>query len=287
MADRFEDLRNYVAVVSNGGVNAAAEAMGIAKSAVSRRLSELEARLGVTLIDRTTRRFELTAVGRDYHQRAVAILASLDALDRDVGGSRAPAEHVRVSAESELVTHLLAPALARFQAEHANMVVELTIAGPEPAAGPDVDILISTRAAPKSDEGLRLGEFRRLLCGAPSLLETRGSPTSISELAEYPGIAVRGQDAGWKLDGLQPQPFNLVMTVPDVASAITAAIEGVGLALLPKFAAREAIDGGKLTVVLADRLTKPTNVVASYRRESPARVRLLVKYLAATLAFSS
>lgn len=286
MADRFEDLRNYVAVVSNGGVNAAAEALGIAKSAVSRRLSDLEARLGVTLIDRTTRRFELTAIGRDYHQRAVAILASLDDLDRNVAGSRAPSERLRVSADSELVTHLLAPALARFQAENDNMVVDLSVVGSDPAAGVDVVILTSAPSARKSGKERRLGEFRRLLCGAPTLLEARGSPASIPELADYPGIAVRGQDAGWMLDGSGAQPCHVVMIVPDTASAIAAAIGGAGLAQLPEFAARDAIDRGKLAVVLAERLSKTVDVVASYPQESPAKVSLLLDYLAETLAFS-
>ncbi|TPG16405.1 LysR family transcriptional regulator [Sphingomonas koreensis] len=113
VADKFEDLRNFAAVVENGGVNAAAAALGIAKSAVSRRLGELEARLGVSLVERSTRRFEPTALGRDYYTKATTILAALDALDAGMGDS-AVVSTVKVMSEPSLMTSLVAPALASF-----------------------------------------------------------------------------------------------------------------------------------------------------------------------------
>jgi DNA-binding transcriptional LysR family regulator len=283
VADRFEDLRNYVAVVANGGVNAAADALGIAKSAVSRRLAELEARLGVTLIDRTTRRFELTAVGRDYHRRAVDLLASLDDLDRSVAGEMPFSKRISVGVGIDLAPQWLVPAMARFALAHEGVTIALGVM--DGTSQPDdADILILTSAGAQSlRETRRIGEFRTVLCGAPAYLEIRGEPSKVTDLGGHSGVAVVGQERGWMFGGPAPQTFKVAMVVNDAASAVAAAIEGAGLCLVPQVVAQDAIDAGKLKIVLASDEPTAATVHASFASESPAAVRRLVDQLAATL----
>ena len=124
VADKFEDLRTFVSIVDNGGVNAAAAAMGMARSATSRRLSDLEARIGVTLIERTTRRFEPTAAGRSYLRRAREILVAIDELDSGSGGAFGDAA-VNVAVSDALALAAVLPAIATFLEDNVGAAVAL------------------------------------------------------------------------------------------------------------------------------------------------------------------
>lgn len=286
MADRFEDLRNYAAVVANGGVNAAAEALGIAKSAVSRRLAELEARLGVTLVDRSTRRFELTAIGRDYHRRATEILCALDALDKGVANASGDATTMRIAADEDLIAEVLAAPLAAIVATMPGARLELLRLATDEAAARDVDLLITAGPTPTGHHVTRLGEFRILLCAAPAYIEAHGSPAFATDLGEHPGITIGRGDAAWILDGPARLPFSSVMSVPDAAAAAAMAIAGAGIAMLPDFVARRAIADGSLIVLLEQRAAVRT-VSASHPSDSPQIIPLLVDRLAATVDLGS
>lgn len=282
MADRFEDLRNYVAVVTNGGVNAAADALGIAKSAVSRRLSDLETRLGVTLIDRTTRRLELTAVGRDYHRRATELLASLDALDTSVTGEAASPERITVEV-ADLLVLPVASALAKFSSTSRHLSFE--ISGSTPRTAPTGAALLVTCGAGDlaGRESRPLGQFKLVLCAAPEYLKQWGTPTASSELSGHVGIAIGSGDNGWMLDGSSRQEFNAALTVPDATAATAAAIEGGGLVQLPEFMIRNALEDDRLRRVVAGRSTPTVEVSAHYLSESSTSVRQVVDYLAARI----
>lgn len=282
MADRFEDLRNYVAVVSNGGVNAAAEAMGIAKSAVSRRLSDLEARLGVTLIDRTTRRFELTAIGEHYHQRASEILASLEALDQSVVDDAPAPERIKIGASIGLAQQLLAPALAEFASDHEGVAIELVEI--EDALVTDADLLVATSPdRGKGRETKLLGEFHTVLCASPAYLQSRGEPENPAAVAEHAGITSPEQSS-WNVGARATHKFNTTMIMPDATSAKAAAVRGAGLVQLPEFVVRDAIEAGLLRVVLPTRVAPVIPISASFDPNCPLVVRQLVEHLIATLA---
>jgi DNA-binding MarR family transcriptional regulator len=110
VADRFEDLRTLLMVISAGGVSAAAAEMGIAKSAVSRRLTDLEKRLGASLIDRSSRRLKLTVVGADYASRARSVMAEIDALDASVAVAE-PRRTIVVRGHADVLSYAIAPVL--------------------------------------------------------------------------------------------------------------------------------------------------------------------------------
>lgn len=286
MADRFEDLRNYAAVVANGGVNAAAEALGIAKSAVSRRLAELEARLGVTLVDRSTRRFELTAVGRDYHRRATEILSALDALDNGVANASGDATTIRIAADEDLIAEVLAMPLAAILATMPGARLELHRLGSGDAGPRDVDLLITAGATPTGHHVTLLGDFRILLCAAPAYIEAHGAPASATDLEGHSGITIGRGDATWILDGPAHLPFHGSAVVPNAAAAAAMAVAGAGIAMLPDFVARRAIADGSLIVLLEQRAAVRT-VSASHPSDSPPIVPLLVDRLAAALKLGS
>src|SRR3712207_3041947 len=177
MADRFEDLRALVAVVSAGGFAAGAERLGVAKSAVSRRIRELEDRLGARLFDRTTRRVQLTETGRGFYERAVELLAGLD--EAEEAASSASGElkgRIRFAAPVSF-THCLAPAVGRFLERHPavslsidtdDRMVDLVRQG--------FDLAIRTGRLPDSSlVARRLVTIRHACVASPALLERFGT----------------------------------------------------------------------------------------------------------------
>lgn len=285
MTDKFDDLRNYVAVVENGGINAAAAALGIAKSAVSRRLGDLEARLGVTLIERTTRRFELTAVGRDYHQRASAILRDLESLDQTVA-SREGVPALSVECTTSALASLVAPALASFQLSNEQLVVDLRIG--ETSSTGDADVTLTTGSLSASGSGLHMvASFERVICGAPSYLDTRGRPATLADLRGHSGIAVPSDPDDWRLSTEAAQGPVVVFSAPDVQTAALVAIAGCGLAQVPGFVVREAVASGRLEVVLQEKSPVSTTVHATYAPSASVTIRRLVDHLATTLSLEA
>src|SRR3712207_7267688 len=126
MADRFEDLRALVAVVSAGGFAAGAERLGVAKSAVSRRIRELEDRLGARLFDRTTRRVQLTEAGLKFHDRAVELLAGLEEAEEAASSASGDLKgRIRVTAPVYFTTHCLAPVLGQFLERHPAVTLSI------------------------------------------------------------------------------------------------------------------------------------------------------------------
>ena len=268
-----------MAVVDCGGVNAAAAQLGIAKSAVSRRLGELEARLGTRLIERTTRSFELTAVGRDYHRRAGEILASLAALDRSLGAEAAEAASITVIVEAGLSAWLLMPSVAAFQFRHDAIPVRITAEQDGNAETADVVISMTAR---RDRESRPIGSFRNLLCASPAYVEAHGAPTSAADLAGHPGV-VAASSGGWELAARAEARPREILVVDRVEDALVAAACGIGLALLPDFVARATVERGELVSLLEGETCTPVTVNASYARNAPIAVRLLVDALAGQL----
>ena len=276
VADRFEDIRTYVAVVDSGGVNAAAAHLGIAKSAVSRRLGELETRLGVKLIERTTRSFELTALGRDYHRRASEILASLNALDEGLGTGKTTVADITVSIEAGLPPRLLLPAIATFQASEAAAPVRLgVVADPDPRA---VDVVVGT-AADRKCESRRIGSFRRLLYASPAYLEMHGTPASAAALSDHRRIATASV-GDWVVAGRAKARPAAILVVDEIEEALIAATCGIGVAQLPDFVALDAVSRGDLIAILEDSAAAPVEVHASYLRDRSVAVKHFVDALA-------
>lgn len=289
MADRFEDLRVLVAVVAAGGFAAGAERLGVAKSAISRRIRELEDRLGARLFDRTTRRVQLTEAGRAFHDRAVELLAGLE--EAEEAASSASGElkgRIRVAAPVSFTAHCLAPAVGRFLERHP--AVSLSIDTDDRM----VDLVrdgfdLAIRIARLPDSSLvarRLVTIRHVCVASPALLERLGTPQRPEDLSRFPGVLYSNvEDAYyWTFaDNVVPS----VSSRLDFANGDAvreAAVAGLGVAVLPTFIAHDAIRSGALSIVLAKHMRPPIAMYALHpsMRNQTARARAFIDFLVET-----
>ncbi len=279
MADKYEDLRTYVAVIDSGGINAAAAALGIAKSAVSRRLGELEDRLGAALITRTTRSFEPTAAGRRYYQGAREVLDAIDALDAGVVPESAPASHkVRMAVDNQL-SAAVALALAA-PIRSGGLTAEILDPRAKGRRG-DVDIWLGAAPDAEADyERLVAGSLKMAVVGSPAWLDEVGRPTSFAQLRQVAGIDVASlEQGGWLFGDAGVQQPVTVLTVPDPASAVSAAAAGLGTARVPWPVAAAGVASGQLEQVLSDREPAGTPLLMWVRKGTDAATRTLADHL--------
>lgn len=289
MADRFEDLRVLVAVVSAGGFAAGAERLGVAKSAVSRRIRELEDRLGARLFDRTTRRVQLTEAGRGFHDRAVELLAGLEEAEEAASSASGDLKgSIRVAAPVSFTAHCLAPAVGQFLERHP--AVSLSIDTDDRM----VDLVrdgfdLAIRIARLPDSSLvarRLVTIRHACVASPALLERLGTPQKPDDLSRFPGVTYSNvEDAQyWTFaDNVVPS----VTSRLDFANGDAvreAAIAGLGVAVLPTFIAHDAVRRGALSIVLAEHMRPPIAMYALHpsMRNQTARARAFIDFLVDT-----
>ncbi|WP_177171673.1 LysR family transcriptional regulator [Sphingomonas palmae] len=279
MTDRFEDLRTFVTVISCGGVNAAAAELGIAKSAVSRRLSELEERLGASLVERSTRRFEPTALGLEYYKRAGDILASLEQLDAAIAAAPNGGATLTISAAQPVVTHVLLPALASTAFLEATSSLRLKIVPRQSGVAGDADMIVS-------EEPVSGWESRPLLstvlkvCGSPAYLAGRPSITDPSAFHGHVSIAWDGT-TDWRLRDRARKAPAAALTTATVIEAKAAALAGFGLAQLPDFLVAEEMRDGSLVAVLQDLEPPATQLRVFYAADAELSTRQAVDALSA------
>lgn len=286
MADRFEDLRTLAAVVSAGGFAAGADRLGVAKSAVSRRIRELEDRLGARLFDRTTRRVQLTDAGREFHDRGVALLAGLE--DAEEAASNASGElkgRIRVAAPVSLTAHCLAPAVGRFLERHP--AVSLSIDTDDRM----VDLVrdgfdLAIRIARLPDSSLvarRLVTIRHVCVASPALIERFGTPQRPEDLSRFPGVTYSNveQTYYWTFADDVVASVTSRLDLSNGDAIREAAIAGLGVAVLPTFIAHDAIRRGALSIVLARHMRSPIAMYALHpsRRNQTARARAFIDFL--------
>ena len=286
MADRFEDLRVLVAVVSAGGFAAGADRLGVAKSAVSRRIRELEDRLGARLFDRTTRRVQLTEAGREFHDRAVELLAGLEQAEEAASSASGELKgRIRVAAPVSLTTHCLAPAVGRFLERHP--AVSLSIDTDDRM----VDLVrdgfdLAIRIARLPDSSLvarRLVTIRHACVASPALLARLGTPQKPEDLSRFPGVTYSNVEPAyyWRFaDDVVPSVTSRI----DLANGDAireAAIAGLGVAVLPTFIAHDALRRGALSIVLAQHMRSPIAMYALHpsMRNQTARARAFIDFL--------
>lgn len=291
--DRFEDLRTFVAVAEEHSITGAARALDRAPSAVSRRVTEFETRLGAQLLVRTTRRVTLTAAGESLLARARTILADLDEAETGVSeDSQALSGTLRIGAPLSFGLAHLMPLLNAFMLEHPALLVELDLDDRK------VDLVaqrldLAIRIGKLTDPSLRsrtLGEAKLLLAASPAWWEAHGKPAAPDEFEGANALCYANLDRpgrwAWKqADGtrgeLQLEP-RLSATNGD--ALVQAAIAGLGLVRLPDFIVNAALEAGKLVALLPDHSWGEVGVHAVYpdTRHVPARTRTLIDHLVAT-----
>lgn len=230
------DYLVFARIAAEGSLSAAGRAMLISPAMISRRLARLEARLGVQLFHRSTRRLALTAAGERFHADVAAILRSIGEAEARVTGAQAePSGSLRVSAPTSFGRLHVTPRLGEFLDLHPQVRLELDLSDgyADLFAGRfDLAIRIAT-AVPPSLEAHRLGGSRRILCASPAYLDRAGVPAGIGALAGHRLLAATGQ-LPWRLvNGRRRRTVDGVSHVRTNSSEVVRelAVAGVGIAL--------------------------------------------------------
>lgn len=289
------DLGFFSTLAASGSLSAAARELGITTPAVSKRLAQIESRLGVALVNRTTRRMGLTPEGELYLEHARRILGEIDDLAQLLGSARAtPRGLLRVNATLGFGRSHVAPVISRFVRKHPQMEVQLQLSvSPPPLADDAFDVCIRFGAPPDARVvARRLAANRRLLCASPAYLARRGVPKSPDDLARHNCIGIRQGDEAygvWRLATGRGASRRTVavkirgnLTTNDGEIAVNWALDGHGILMRAEWDVARYLRSGRLVQVLANYQTPDADIYAVYpqRHQLSARVRAFVDFIA-------
>ncbi len=285
MADKFEDIRTFVAVAQGRGFNSAARQLGIVKSAVSRRISDMEDRLGTRLLNRTTRNVTLTESGQEFYDRSVKLMADLqEAEDLATKGSAEAKGRLRLTAPVSFTIHCLAPVIKKFCDAHPHLEIEID------ASDRTVDILsegfdLALRISSLKDSSLvarRLAPVRHSVCASPQYWERNGRPLQPKDLHAHIGIQYSYVDAKsyWTFRGKESVDVKSTIHMSNADAMREAAIAGCGVVYLPTYITYEAIARGELESVLTSFSRPEISLSAVYlsNRNVPTKVRRFIDF---------
>jgi len=289
-ADGFSDLAFFATVMRCGSLAAAAQEMGVTAPSVSKRLAAVEERLGVRLLQRTTRRMSLTPEGERYWVDGAAVLAELESLERSIAGSKAtPQGLLRVSATLGFGRKYIAPAIARFAQAQPAVEVQLHLTDkPVNLVEQGFDLGIRFGELPDARITARLLAFNeRLLCAAPGYLKREGTPLNPRELVTHRCIFIRESDetfGTWNLhNGARHESVKVrgSLSTNDGESALGWAIEGHGILMRSQWDAAAALKAGQLVPVIPDWKLPPANIYVVFptRDHLSAKSRALIDFL--------
>jgi len=287
--DRFQEMRVFAAVVDAGSFVGAASALAMSKPAVSRHVADLEARLGLRLLHRTTRRLSLTDEGEVFHARCRTLLTDLEEAEAEVGSrSGEAAGLLKVNVPVSFGLLHLAPLWAGFMARHPRVALDVTLSDRV------VDLVeegfeLAVRIARLRSASLisrRLSSTRLILCASPGYLARHGAPGHPSELAAHSVLAYSLLSTGdtWSFEG--PQGPVTARVEPRLRTnsgdtCRTAALQDLGIVLQPAFLVGEDLRSGALVELLPAYRSIELGIYAVYptRTHVSPKVRLLVEYL--------
>ncbi|MFT0890775.1 LysR family transcriptional regulator [Pseudochelatococcus sp. G4_1912] len=285
--DRMGDLDIFAQVVTARSMSAAGREMGLSTAVISKRIKRLEERLGVRLLQRTTRQITLTEAGQGLYERAVSILASVEEAEAWVArGSAVVRGVLKVSAPTSFGRLHIAPRLLPFLERHSNLTVDLNLSDEFiDVVGEGFDVAV--RIADLADSSLiarRLAPNHRLLVAAPSYLERIGMPLSIDDLPHHTLMAHNSDH--WRLagpDGEHLVRINAPIRTNSSEVVREAVIAGMGIALRSTWDIGAELRSGQLRAVLpgygaSSRVA--VNAVYPSRRHMEQKVRVFVDYLA-------
>ena len=289
--DKLTSLRAFVKVVELGSFSEAGRQLRLSRSAISKYVSDLEHDLGVQLLNRTTRHASPNENGQAYFERALGILAELDAADHAVAQAQAaPRGLLRVNAPMSFGTLQLGPALADFMALYPELRIQLALSDEQVdpvQGGYDVTLRIADLES-SSLIARRIVAIDRAICASPAYLDRHGVPKHPADLRSHAlltyGFLLTGNQ--WKLTGkdgdhwIQPE-WTLCVNNAEVLR--DAAIAGRGIALLPTFIAGASLRTGALRRFLDDYSAPPLALYAIYpqTRHLAVKVRLFIDFLVA------
>ncbi len=293
----LNDLYYYARVVEHGGFAAAGRALGVPKSKLSRRVALLEERLGVRLIQRSTRHCSLTEVGQTYYEHCRAMLVEAEAAREAIELTRAkPRGIVRMSCPVALLHAHVGRMVAEFMAAHPQVVIHLEATNRQVSPVSDgIDLAVRVRPPPLPDSELVLrvlSDRSQCLVASPALLAAHGTPAAPAELAGYPSLSLGPpQDEHvWSLFG--PEGAKVVLhhrprlISSDMVALRRAALAGVGVVQLPTLIVCDELVAGTLVRLIPDWAPRREiiHVVYPSRRGLLPALRALIDHLVAGFA---
>lgn len=296
--DRFDALRAFVRVAEAGSFTKAAQTLHMSKTTVTQLVQQLEARLRVKLLNRTTRQVRVTADGAAYYERVVSLLADLE--DADAGLSRAlaaPKGRLRVDVPSPIACMILMPALPAFHARYPDIQIEMGVSDRMvDLIGDNVDCVV--RGGELADSSLmarRLGELRFGVYASPAYLEHAGMPAHPCELegpqhyivgflrarsGKVAPFAMRRADESAVVQG------RYVVAVDDGNAYLAAGLAGMGVLWLPHYMADSHVARGELVSLFGDWRVEsmPIYVVYPPNRHLSAKLRVFIDWVVELMA---
>jgi len=291
---QFRQISTFVEVVNRGSLSAAARAEGIAPAVIGRRLDALEHRLGVKLLQRTTRKLALTDEGAAFLEDCQRILSELESAEAAVAERSARATgHLLISAPAGFGRLHVAPLIPSFLAEHREVAVTLNLNDRVvDIIGEGVDVAI--RIASLSDSNLvsvKLADNHRVVVGTPAYLKRHGVPTTLEDLAKHNCMTIssEGSQRGWTfLQGEKNVTIKIAgnMSCNDGAVLHDWVLAGKGLAWRSMWEVGGDIEAGRLRTVLGEHAAPGNDIYAVFaqRRHLPLRIRAFVDFLRHTYA---
>lgn len=288
--DRFDAMRLFTRVVERRSFTQAANDIGLPRSTATQAIHQLERRLGVRLLQRTTRVVRPTLDGEAYYQRCLALLQDMEDAEGAFAGTK-PKGMLRIEVQGTIARHFLMPNLPAFMAQYPDIEVSMS------ESDRWVDLVnegvdCALRWGEQADSGLvarRLALLTRITCAAPAYLKRFGKPRSLEELAKHRMVGLRRFTSGdleplhFVIDGKMqnvslPAPFSV--TGPE--SYLAGTRLGFGIAQMPLFHIAEDLTRGNLVALLADvpPPSAPVSLMYAQNRQLAPRVRAFSDWLA-------
>ncbi len=287
--DRFEEMRVFAAVVEAGSFVGASAALEMSKAAVSRYVAELESRLGVRLLHRTTRKLSLTAEGVVFQARCRELLDGLDEAEAQITSrSGEPSGVLRINVPVSFRLLHLAALWAEFMALHPKVMLDVTLADRVvDLVEEGIDMAVRIARLPNSSlVSRRLTSTRLVLCASPAYLKERGNPQQPSELAQHDVLAYSLASMGdqWEFTG--PAGVASVTVKPRMRTnsgdtCRVVALRGQGIVLQPAFLVGEDLRSGALVEVMPGWRSAELGIYAVYpsRKFVSPKVRQMIEFL--------
>jgi DNA-binding transcriptional LysR family regulator len=284
----FEDMRLFCQVMESGSFTAAAEHLGLSKQFVSRRLIQLEERLGVRLLNRSTRRLDVTPLGQSYYESALRLLSEVEQVEQGISGQNTdPRGTIRLSAPLSFAMAHLGSLLPLFLQRHPHVSVEVDLSDrPVDLISEGYDLVL--RIGTLEDSTLiarRIASVQRVYCASPDYLSRRGTPHTPEDLAEHECLPYgHSRQVQWRfmVKG-KPLVMNVSgrMRVNNGELLRDSAIAGLGITYLPTFIVAEALKDGRLVTVLEDFAPEALALSAVFpqHRQSSRPVQALIEFL--------
>lgn len=289
----LNDLYYFVQVVEHAGFAPAGRALGMPKSKLSRRIALLEERLGVRLLQRSTRHFSVTEIGQAYYSHCKAMLVEAEAAEEAIEVTRSePRGIVRLVCPVALLDATVGDMVAAFLVEHPRVEVHLEATNRRvDVIGEGIDVALRVRPPPLQDSDLVmrvLAERSQCLVASPALLEQHGKPQGPADLSRFPSLdlGVPQNEHAWRLfgpDGAQATIHHQPRYITRGMLALRAAAEaGVGVVQLPTMMIKAQLARGELVRVVPEWVPRREIVHAVFasRRGLLPSVRALIEFLA-------